>query len=388
MLPNSIWRTVRFGESGSGMALALRDGARAIDDARRAAHEAGVVLSNDLAPGVEKLNDDFTRLTQQIEIGFKKAVLNSVGFLGQLKAAAAEAARYGATGETQIGALGAAAGAAITPQTPQTIGDLWSSLGWGTPPTGKATVIPSTTIKTKQERDSVEELIKSLQSERDLIGASDTERAISTSLRQAGADATAEQKQRIIDLVVAIRSEQGVLAAAAKAQETFTGLAHDFLGGFIDDLNNSVSPIEALTNALKRLESQLLDMALNAAIKQLATSLFGGGMGGALGGGFGGMGIGGRTLSTLYHGGGVVGAGGGARRSVPTSLYALAPRFHGGLTSNEFPAILQAGERVLTKQVADRTAGTMAGLAELSEPWRRRAPRCPRGRNASARAHR
>ena len=49
--------------------------------------------------------------------------------------------------------------------------------------------------------------------------------------------------------------------------------------------------------------------------------------------------------------GGIVGMGGVATRTVPLSLFANAPRYHKGglLRPDERPAILQTGERVLSR---------------------------------------
>ena len=52
----------------------------------------------------------------------------------------------------------------------------------------------------------------------------------------------------------------------------------------------------------------------------------------------------------MFHKGGVVGSSSGPSRLVPSSLFAGAPRFHGGtgyVKPGEYPAILKAGERVL-----------------------------------------
>ena len=51
-------------------------------------------------------------------------------------------------------------------------------------------------------------------------------------------------------------------------------------------------------------------------------------------------------------------------RSVSPSLFVGAPRFHDGLTDDEFPAILQRGERVLTQAQDQRNAATMNRLAD------------------------
>jgi hypothetical protein len=50
------------------------------------------------------------------------------------------------------------------------------------------------------------------------------------------------------------------------------------------------------------------------------------------------------------HGGGKVGGVGGAFRSIDPAMFLGAPRFHNGLfATNEFPAILEAGETVIPK---------------------------------------
>lgn len=53
-------------------------------------------------------------------------------------------------------------------------------------------------------------------------------------------------------------------------------------------------------------------------------------------------------MSTMYHSGGVVGVDNGVRRMERTDAWASAPRYHTGLKSDEFRAILQKGESVLT----------------------------------------
>lgn len=67
---------------------------------------------------------------------------------------------------------------------------------------------------------------------------------------------------------------------------------------------------------------------------------------------FGGMG-GGSLLAGVTHSGAVAGLT-GSTRSVPSSLFAAAPRYHSGgvvgLRPDEVPAILQRGERVLSRR--------------------------------------
>jgi hypothetical protein len=71
-------------------------------------------------------------------------------------------------------------------------------------------------------------------------------------------------------------------------------------------------------------------------------------------------------LAGLFHEGGLVGSGTPASgfRSASPSLWVGAPRFHDGLNDDEFPAILQRGERVLTANDNARMSKTLAGLTE------------------------
>jgi muramidase (phage lysozyme) len=94
------------------------------------------------------------------------------------------------------------------------------------------------------------------------------------------------------------------------------------------------------------------------------------GLGDAASGAAGGMADGGGgifdLLAGLFHEGGLVGAGTPASgyRSASPSLWIGAPRYHDGLNDDEFPAILQRGERVLTANDNARMSKTLAGLTE------------------------
>jgi tape measure domain-containing protein len=75
-----------------------------------------------------------------------------------------------------------------------------------------------------------------------------------------------------------------------------------------------------------------------------------------------------------YRTGGSVPAGGAMRGGLPASLWADAPRFAGGhLAADEVPAILHAGERVLSHDVvrelrAQRTRGKPSGMDGAGSP--------------------
>jgi hypothetical protein len=74
--------------------------------------------------------------------------------------------------------------------------------------------------------------------------------------------------------------------------------------------------------------------------------------------------------ASVFHAGGLVGAG-GAMRAVPALAFAQAPRLHSGgwagLRPDEVPAILQRGERVLSRrEVSAGLAGTGPQHLEIS----------------------
>ncbi len=138
----------------------------------------------------------------------------------------------------------------------------------------------------------------------------------------------------------AYKLEQKELNREAKE---FANLGKDLLGGFIDDLRNGASASEALANALQKVASKLIDIALN--------NIFSGG--GLFGGGKGGL-FGGAIIPGILHSGGVAGTHGyNHGRTVSPSVFAGAKRYHtggvAGLQPGEIPAILQRGEVVLPR---------------------------------------
>lgn len=102
------------------------------------------------------------------------------------------------------------------------------------------------------------------------------------------------------------------------------------------------------------ISSMLADLALLSFRKNILGPLADGISGG-------GDNIFGKILSSILHTGGIVGSA-GATRAVPAMAFANAPRMHGGgiagLRHDEVPAILQRGERVLSRQEVARGGGS------------------------------
>lgn len=92
----------------------------------------------------------------------------------------------------------------------------------------------------------------------------------------------------------------------------------------------------------------LSDMWAEAAIQKLfGPEGKGGGLFSAIGGWIGGLFKTGGTEVLYTHKGGIIGDSSIPTRTVPAGLFRNAPRLHGGLAPDEYPAILQRGEMVI-----------------------------------------
>lgn len=156
--------------------------------------------------------------------------------------------------------------------------------------------------------------------------------------------------------------------------------AHSIQNSFADFLfdpfkNGTEGMLTTFRQILAQMASELITSQITKAAKGfdwggLASSIvgvFGGGISAAAGSsaggivssssGFGGN-IGGQISAFLRHDGGDVDHT-GVRRTVPAGIFAKAPRYHDGLQPGEFPAILQEGERVLSRAQVARESGTL-----------------------------
>jgi hypothetical protein len=64
------------------------------------------------------------------------------------------------------------------------------------------------------------------------------------------------------------------------------------------------------------------------------------------------------SSASVAHTGGIVGSSISRTRQVPSSIFDNAPRLHNGLTSDEYPAILQRGEEVVPKNEVNKKTDT------------------------------
>lgn len=336
-----------FGKGGATMVNALKDGAASIDQMIAAAKEAGVVLDEDLLRSAERIDDQFDTLTKTIGTQFKRAVLSAAmgmealvdsfrrlenrtliaPLMDDLASAQAQRARIAEDIARQEAALsnsgvwGRIAGRGADKRLDQSRALLAEAEKRETtilnriaeleqqeraksarPPGGVE--MPESganreraTRAIREQRDAVAELIKHLEEELSLVGASDVEREVSNALRRAGADATDAQKLKIEELVRALHAEEEAHRAANDAADYFGSTAYSAL-------RDMISGTRSAEEAVQRLVESLAEAALQAALlgKGPLAGLFGSG-GGLLSNLFTGLGKG-------FSSGGYTGSGG------------------------------------------------------------------------------
>jgi lambda family phage tail tape measure protein len=141
--------------------------------------------------------------------------------------------------------------------------------------------------------------------------------------------------------------------AAKNAEELFGGAARKVEDTLVEMVSTGEFSFKKLGDLVMDIQQDILRMFIRENITGpiaggLSDILKGGSGGGSSGGGF----LGGffdDIFGSLFHGGGMVGVSSVSRRAVPAHAFIGAPRLHGGLMPDEFPAILQRGETVLPK---------------------------------------
>ena len=169
----------------------------------------------------------------------------------------------------------------------------------------------------------------------------------------AGAAAAAAEP----NVETAVTGWQAVTAAlsdyASKAREIGGDIGQSLVGAF-QSAENAVGQFvrTGKLNFRDLITSLLADLAQLAARRFIL-----GPIANALSGVFSGAG---RIFANVLHAGGMVGSA-GPSRMVPAMAFAAAPRMHGGgmagLRHDEVPAILQRGERVLSRREAQSYGG-------------------------------
>lgn len=140
--------------------------------------------------------------------------------------------------------------------------------------------------ETQREQEAVDRLINSLQTELDLVGASDLARQQANATRNLGASVTDEQRAKIQQLTEQLYLEQEAWKQTQEAQQFFENAAANSLNGLINGTLNAEDAVKQLTNSIIQagLQALLLGQGPLAGLLGLA-----GGGGGLLAGLFGGL---------------------------------------------------------------------------------------------------
>jgi hypothetical protein len=217
----------------------------------------------------------------------------------------------------------------------------------------------------KEEKDKADELIKSLEQELSVLRETDPIKKKMLEYAKDLADATGEQRQKVLDLVNALDQEKHGFAAIGRTLKEYAEEAKR-IG---DDIGQALvgafqGAEEAIGNFVKtgKLDFRDLVTSMIADLAKLAARAYIlGPLAGILGNAFPSLAAG-LKLPVQHIGGG---AGFGPTREVSPLALVGAPRLHSGtplgLRADEYGAILQRGERVLnrrqTKEWEDRHMG-------------------------------
>lgn len=194
-----------------------------------------------------------------------------------------------------------------------------------------------------RERQAVLDMISQLEHEYELLGLTNQERAVSNALRDAGAVATEQQRERIAELVNATYEETEAMRELDRTSQAWANTIQSATRGFIDDLIAGKSAAESFSNVLSRVADQFITMGLN--------SIFGGG---------------GLNLSGLF--------GGTATRATGGQVYAGNPTLVGEKGAEVFipsgpgnivPNSQIGGSSVTFAPVIDARGADVAAIARL-----------------------
>ncbi|MDN2581642.1 phage tail tape measure protein [Aquibium sp. ELW1220] len=338
-----------FGGSGGERLVELiaqgEDGLRATIDR---AHELGTVMDAELIDKAAELDRRFNEVVTTIGTALKTAIVEAAtaleDFINAFSGALADLdkRRQAVSLGEQFGSLAGTTGGGSFPRTTTTaktdrlpraafVPPVAPAGGFGAIKAGGGAKRDASASAAMREAEAVRELIAELEAELALVGATDLQREIANTLRQAGAAATAEQQAQIVALVTALEAEATATRNATAAAEELRGIGRDVLGGMISDLRSGASAAEVLQNALSKVADRLIDIALN--------SIFDGG-------GFNIL-----SIFGLKDGGGVQRLAGGGPVRGP-----------GGPRGDKIPAMLSDGEFVTNARATSKHRGLLEAI--------------------------
>ncbi|MBM4305712.1 MAG: hypothetical protein FJ115_02065 [Deltaproteobacteria bacterium] len=134
-------------------------------------------------------------------------------------------------------------------------------------------------------------------------------------------------------------------------QAAWDSLSKNIGDVWANNVSNMIKGAQSGKEALDNIWKGMADAFISAVTKMITQWLIFGSITGKKesGGGWLSGGFWSGLLGSLFHGGGIVGADNGPTRLMPAWNFNNAPRLHGGLRPDEYPAILQRGEGVFTQ---------------------------------------
>jgi tape measure domain-containing protein len=218
--------------------------------------------------------------------------------------------------------------------------------------------------------------IEQLQSMTDELDAffSDLDEKSGTMTSQRSSRRGFQEKQTTTGSFFADMSKSAKLASAdmsdmfaqakAAGEDTVQAVTSGFTGffdGIIDGTNLGMESFRKMTSSIlsdiaKIIAQRAVIQPIVGAIMDTVDAYFNGASAGAPYGGASSVPIG----TGIWHTGGIVGSGANVIRNVDASLFHHAPRFHNGLRPDEFPAILQRGEKVTPANQVGREGVVMS----------------------------
>ena len=141
---------------------------------------------------------------------------------------------------------------------------------------------------------------------------------------------------------------------AQRAHRITLGVANSIRDNFTDAFTGVIMGTKKAKDAFRDMAMSIITDLIKIQIKEAATKSLAG-IGGSIFGALTGM----FTPVFEPHRGGVIGKTSIPTRMMDSSIFAHAPRLHKGLKNDEYPAILQRGEEVISKDKAGGKGGTV-----------------------------
>ncbi len=205
------------------------------------------------------------------------------------------------------------------------------------------------------EASAVAQLVEQLQRELLVLRETDPIKAKMLEYSDQLVDATAAERQAVLSLVQALDAAQNGWEAVGRTLAEYAEGAKrigDDIGATLVQAFSSAEDAVGQFVKTGKLNFSDLVTSLIADLAKLSTRRFIlGPLAGVLGNAL--SGLSGGLVTSILHSGGIAGRD-GQQRVVPAQVFAAAPRYHSGgwpgLRADEVPAILQRGERVLSRQ--------------------------------------